>query len=247
MKKILIPIITFIVGGVLTYFILREKKDVVESHPSTIWPKVGSKISPDSIPILINSIRKKFLSDSATTQLPSLNFSEILLLGSKYSIGPVVYKAVTYISAPSARAGHLEYLRNGPWIYNKDGDIVRFLKVESAELANLASRGSGGARIYFCKETDGSLNLILVPIKSTDTDNELVNPIGGKSNIVNTLEPCPRSCFTVGGYNSMNDLNYDAEKLYPYSSPLGVKYWYDPNYLASGAWVDEKGAFKQPK
>lgn len=124
---------------------------------------------------------------------------------------PVPKEKIAFILAPSkdipfdeARKAHINYLENGPYVM--DGpQIVHSLFIKHDDLQDLARSGTGGMRLYFCKElASGQINIIAVPIDGATDD---IIPAG----LINNLEPCPNRCPCSLDYSnsqSTNDLNF---------------------------------------
>jgi hypothetical protein len=117
--------------------------------------------------------------------------------------------------------------------------VVHFLKISVADLKTIWDNGKdggadptkyGGARLYFCNEPSGDFNIIMVPVDNTGNN---VLSAGGKTAVVNKLDPCPDQCM-AGKYsdkpNNITDLNYDKTD----------HYWYKPNFSDGMGhhWVD---------
>jgi hypothetical protein len=157
------------------------------------------------------------------------------------------------ITVEKARRAHINYLLGGPHVLTDKGSIIHSLFIDKSDLDDLARTGTGGLRLYFCREKmditlpNGSLylNIIGVPV---DTQNEnILTKIDATGNevpaIYNNMEPCPDRCSRNTGYDksfSEKDLNF---KVITDIDDQQVEAWCKPNTqtYVNTDWFDKDG------
>lgn len=129
------------------------------------------------------------------------------------------------IGLSEARRRHISYLENGPHLYVSAGGkepeeekILHSLCITQQDLNLLYRNAKQGIRLHLCREDNGMVNIVVVPI---GVDNNLVIDVDPELRvrpIVNTLEPCPSLCPPLFSETSMNCWIVDNEHV-----------WLDPN------------------
>lgn len=138
---------------------------------------------------------------------------------------PVPMQENLPIGLNEARRRHINYLEQGPHVYvtgnlKKPGEekILHSLCIDQKDLDLLYRSAKGGIRLHFCREDNGLLNVIAVPIGEDDSLIIDIDPELRVRPIVNTLEPCPTLCPPMFSETSMNCWAVDEQCA-----------WVDPN------------------